>query len=211
MIRKIPLILFPILLLSVTIVKSAPNILFILADDLRADAVGYDGNDIVQTPNIDHLARKGVVFDSAYVTTPICAVSRASILSGQYAIRNGVDDFSTPINLGDSYPSVLQKNGYYTGFMGKWGIDAGNKKYMKKVAQSFDFWAGCYNQSNFFHEETCRWVQHDGIHDRGNFLCDCPPDLNGRKGEEVRTGFANMKKPIHLETVIIPRKMEMFL
>ena len=200
-----------IILLSVTIVESSPNILFILADDLRADAVGFDGNDIVQTPIIDSLARQGVIFDSAYVTTPICAISRACILTGQYSIRNEVGDFHTPINLRDSYPYLLQKNGYYTGFMGKWGIHAGNKKYMTKVAKSFDFWAGCYNQSNFFHEETCRWVQHDGVRGRGNYLCDCPPDRLGRKGEEVRTGFANMKNPIHLETVIFPRKMEMFL
>jgi len=188
-----------------------PNIIFMLADDLRADAVGYSGNEVVQTPNIDKLANGGVVFERAFVTTPICAVSRASILSGQYAIHNGVDDFTTQINLAKSYPSVLKRNGYYTGFMGKWGVDARNMDYLAQAAESFDFWAGCSHQSNFFHEEECHWVTHDGIHNKADSLCDCPADKGGRKGEDIRTGFANMKNPIHLETVVFPRKMKAFL
>ncbi len=207
-------LLAALVLLPLTSAQAAaerPNIVFILADDLRADAVGYAGNSIVQTPCIDRLAKQGVVFGNAFVTTPICAVSRASILSGQYAIRSGIDDFTTQVNLATSYPSVLRENGYYTGFMGKWGVAAGNAKYMARAAESFDFWAGSYRQANFFHEEDCRWVQHDGITDRARHLCDCPADVRGRKGEDVRIGFANMKRPVHLETVVIPRKMRSFL
>lgn len=166
---------------------------------------------MVKTPNIDRLAAQGLSFSHAFITTPICAVSRANILSGQYARRNGVMNFSTPIDLNTMYPALLRSNGYYTGFMGKWGVDSTNPKYMAKVVKSFDYWAGCTSQSNFFHEENCHWVQHDGIHNKADFLCDCPADSGGKKGEEIRSGFANMKNPVHLETVILPRKVSTFL
>lgn len=59
-----------------------PNILFLLTDDQRADALGCTGNPIIQTPNIDRLAEQGVLFDNNFVTTSICAVSRASFFTG---------------------------------------------------------------------------------------------------------------------------------
>ena len=65
-----------------------PNIIFILTDDQRWDAMGAMGNPIIQTPNMDKLATAGVLFQNAYVTTSICCVSRASILTGQYESRS---------------------------------------------------------------------------------------------------------------------------
>jgi len=62
-----------------------PNIIFLLTDDHRWDALAVMGNNIIQTPNLDRIARQGVFFRNAYVTTAICAVSRASILTG-YAL-----------------------------------------------------------------------------------------------------------------------------
>jgi len=59
-----------------------PNILFLLTDDQRADALGCAGNSIIQTPNVDRLAEQGVLFENSFVTTSICAVSRASFLTG---------------------------------------------------------------------------------------------------------------------------------
>ncbi|MEY3855250.1 MAG: Arylsulfatase, partial [Bacteroidota bacterium] len=61
-----------------------PNIIFILTDDQRAEAMGFAGNKIIQTPEMDRLAREGIYFKNAFVTTPICAASRASILTGLY-------------------------------------------------------------------------------------------------------------------------------
>ena len=61
-----------------------PNIIFILTDDQRWDALGYAGNELVTTPEMDKLAREGVYFKNGLVTTPICAASRASIFSGLY-------------------------------------------------------------------------------------------------------------------------------
>jgi len=61
-----------------------PNIIFILTDDQRWDALGYAGNDIIKTPNMDKLAGAGLYFKNAFVTTPICAASRASLFTGLY-------------------------------------------------------------------------------------------------------------------------------
>src|SRR3546814_9929183 len=63
--------------------KDKPNIVFLLADDLRWDAMGAMGNSIIQTPNLDRMAGEGLLFRNAYVTTSICVVSRASILRSE--------------------------------------------------------------------------------------------------------------------------------
>ncbi len=105
--------------------KGKMNVVFLLADDLRWNSLGCMGNPIVVTPNIDKLASESVRFNNACVTTPICCCSRASILSGQYMSRNGVRDFKTTIpetKFADTYPGVLRKAGYWTGFVGKYGV-----------------------------------------------------------------------------------------
>ena len=104
--------------------KEKPNIIFILTDDQRFDAIGYAGNKFVQTPEMDNLANSGTYFNSAIVTTPICAASRTSILTGLYE-RSHNFNFQTG-NVRDeymdnSYPRILKDNGYYTGFYGKYG------------------------------------------------------------------------------------------
>ena len=66
-----------------------PNIIFILTDDQRWDALGFAGNEIIQTPEMDRLAEEGVYFENAFVTTPICAASRASLLTGLYERTHG--------------------------------------------------------------------------------------------------------------------------
>jgi len=105
--------------------QEKPNIIFILTDDQRFDAIGYAGNKYVETPEMDNLAKTGTYFNNAIVTTPICAASRASILTGLYE-RSHNFNFQTG-NIRDeymdnSYPTVLRNNGYYTGFYGKYGV-----------------------------------------------------------------------------------------
>jgi arylsulfatase A-like enzyme len=102
-----------------------PNIIFILTDDQRWDAMGFAGNNIIQTPYMDKLASSGIYFRNAFVTTPICAASRASILTGLYQ-RTHDYTFGKP-NLNnqymyESYPYLLKKAGYATGFVGKFGV-----------------------------------------------------------------------------------------
>lgn len=102
-----------------------PNIIFILTDDQRWDALGHAGNPIIKTPNMDKLAGSGLYFKNAFVTTPICTASRATIITGLYE-RTHDFNFGKP-NLKDgymykSYPYLLKKSGYRTGMIGKFGI-----------------------------------------------------------------------------------------
>lgn len=131
--------------------KSAkPNIIFLLADDLRYNSLGCMGNTIVKTPTIDQLAYNGTLFKNAYVTTPICCVSRASIFSGQYANRHGINDFVksfTDSARANNYPEILRQNGYYTGFIGKYGVG------VKMPKQEFDFWKGFGEQGTYFYKD----------------------------------------------------------
>jgi arylsulfatase A-like enzyme len=123
-----------------------PNIIFLLADDMRYDALGCTGNKLAMTPNLDALAAQGTNFKNNYVTSAICAISRASILTGQYAKRHGVDDFDKDLptrELLQSYPLLLRYHGYYTGFIGKFGV--GNNL----PSTSFDFWRGYPGQRCF--------------------------------------------------------------
>jgi len=115
-----------------------PNIVFILADDLRHDTLGCAGNTIIQTPHIDALAARGTRFTNAYVTTPICCTSRASIFTGQYASRHGVHQFNQPLSeeqWANTYPAILHDAGYRSGLVGKFGV-AGHNRYRP----SFDYW-----------------------------------------------------------------------
>src|SRR5687768_13881236 len=66
-----------------------PNIVFILLDDLRADALSCTGHPFVKTPNIDRIGLEGAIYRNAFVTTPLCVPSRASFLTGQYAHKHG--------------------------------------------------------------------------------------------------------------------------
>jgi arylsulfatase A-like enzyme len=128
-------IIAPVLLVAQN-KQTKPNIIFILTDDQRFDALGVMGNTIIQTPNMDKLANNGVLFHNAYVTTSICCVSRASLLTGQYESRHGIHDFKTNLSaqaLEKTYPILLKNAGYKLGFIGKFGV--GNKPPENK----FDF------------------------------------------------------------------------
>jgi arylsulfatase A-like enzyme len=125
--------------------RNQPNIVFLLTDDQRADAMGCMDNPIIETPNMDDLAGHGVLFRNAFVTTSICAASRASILSGQYVRRHGINDFRTSFSqqaLGQTYPLQLRRAGYHIGFVGKYGVGRGDDFPRDK----YDFWRGCPGQ-----------------------------------------------------------------
>ncbi len=122
-----------------------PNILFLLTDDQRFDTLGCMGNPIIRTPHLDGIGSRGVVFTNAFVTTSLCALSRASILRGQYVSRHGIADFKkefAPDELARTYPGVLKKAGYRMGFIGKWGV--GNPP-----SGLFDYNAGFPGQGMF--------------------------------------------------------------
>jgi arylsulfatase len=101
------------------------NVVVLVADDQRFDSLGIAGNPNIHTPNLDRLAAGGIRFDRAYVTTSICMSSRASILTGQYMSRHKIDRFGQPLTaeqFRNSYPGLLRANGFYSGFVGKYGV-----------------------------------------------------------------------------------------
>ena len=125
-----------------------PNIIFFLADDMRWDVMGCAGNKIIQTPNLDKLADKGVKFDNAFVTTSVCCCSRASILTGQYVARHGINDFNTSFSneaFALTYPMLLKDVNYQVGFIGKYGIG----KKTEGVEEKFDYFWGTATQPNY--------------------------------------------------------------
>ncbi len=123
------------------------NFVVFLADDIRWDVIGVTGNRIIHTPNLDALAADSTLFTNNFVTTSICPTSRASILTGQYAHRHNVWDFSTPLSHEEfqlSYPMLLRQAGYQTAFIGKWGLGGPMPQY------EFDYWRGFTGQGYYF-------------------------------------------------------------
>ena len=105
--------------------SSPPNVLLIVTDDQRRDAIGFAGNEILRTPEMDALAADGVWFANAFVTTPICAASRASILTGCWERAHTYTFQRPPLGMEyvrASYPALLRRAGYRTGFVGKFGV-----------------------------------------------------------------------------------------
>ncbi len=128
-----------------------PNLLVLLSDDQRPDTLGcYAPNRPLPTPNFDKLAADGIRFTNGFVTTPICAVSRACILTGRYSCNTGMMRFRSVI-AGDvfenSYNMLLQKAGYYTGQLGKYGVRAS-----KETIARYDFFDGSQDQGPAFRE-----------------------------------------------------------
>ena len=105
--------------------EDRPNIIFFLTDDQRFDHLACAGDPVVQTPHIDRLAAHGTRFTNAFVTTSICAASRATYFTGLYE-RTHKYTFKTPPiaqqMTDNSYPALLRQAGYRTGFVGKFGV-----------------------------------------------------------------------------------------
>lgn len=129
------------------VAEAPPNIIFVLTDDQRYDALGFL-NDEIRTPNMDRLAREGAHFRKAFVTTSLCSPSRASILTGLYAHAHGVvDNLKRDLEPGTVFfPQDLQAAGYETAFVGKWhmGLHSDEKQ------PGFDHWVSFAGQGNYF-------------------------------------------------------------
>jgi len=123
------------------------NVVFILSDDHRYDAMSFMGHPFAQTPHMDAMAKNGVHLKNAFVTTSLCSPSRASILTGLYTFRHRVIDNQRAVPEGTLFfPQYLQKAGYNTGFVGKWHMGSANDN----PRPGFDFWVSFKGQGNYY-------------------------------------------------------------
>lgn len=125
---------------------SPPNIVFILIDDLRYDTFGYMGHPFIETPHIDALAKGGMQFTNAFVTTSLCSPSRASFLTGRYMHNHKVVDNADRMPKGTvTFPKVLQPAGYETAFIGKWHMGGSSDA----ARPGFDHWVSFRGQGTY--------------------------------------------------------------
>ena len=151
-----------------------PNILYILVDQWRAQAIGYAGDKNVMTPNLDKLASKSINLTHAVSGMPVCSPHRASFLTGQYPLTHGV--FMNDVLLDTNRTTigkVFRENGYQTGFLGKWHVDGhGRSSYIPASRQQgFDYWKALecthdYNNSAYYEGNSPVkkvWETYDAI------------------------------------------------
>ena len=148
-----------------------PNVVFVFADQWRAQAAGFAGDPNVHTPVLDKLAASSVRFNMAVSTCPVCSPYRASLLTGQYPLTHGV--FLNDVCLSDKPVSLAQAfrgAGYRTGYIGKWHVDGhGRSSYIPRERRhGFEFWKvlECthdYNRSFYYADEDVKlqWEGYD--------------------------------------------------
>jgi arylsulfatase A-like enzyme len=131
------------------------NIIFILNDDQRYDAMGFL-DPALSTPNMDRIAREGVHFPNAFVTTALCSPSRASILTGQYMHNHGIADNNIKFRPGTFFfPQALQAAGYRTAFIGKWHMGG----HSDDPQPGFDRWISFKGQGDYL-PDNGKGVRH---------------------------------------------------
>lgn len=161
------------LISTTAIAKSKPNIVFVFADQWRAQEFGFMGNENVETPNIDKLSSESLVFHRAYSNCPVSGAYRASLLTGTYPLTHGV--FYNDKPLAKKFVSIadaLNDAGYNTAYIGKWHLDGhGRDAFIPKERRlGFEYWKAreCthdYNNSFYYADtpDTLYWKGYDAI------------------------------------------------
>ncbi|MFV0506220.1 MAG: sulfatase [Bacteroidales bacterium] len=123
-----------------------PNIVFIMSDDHAFQAISAYDDKLIQTPNIDKIAKRGALMQQAYVTNSICSPSRAVILTGKYSHVNGMKDNGTYFDTSqETFPKILRRAGYKTAIIGKWHLFSN--------PESFDYWDILPDQGHYYNPE----------------------------------------------------------
>jgi arylsulfatase A-like enzyme len=120
-----------------------PNIILIVSDDHALKALSAYDNNLIKTPNIDRIGREGAIMRRAYVTNSVCSPSRAVILTGKYSHVNGLVDNGTYFDsTQQTFPKILQQNGYKTAVIGKW--------HLWSAPTGFNYWNILPAQGNYY-------------------------------------------------------------
>ncbi len=178
------------------------NILVILTDDHRYDAMGFmKAQSFGDTPTLDRLAREGVHFRNAFVTTALCSPSRASIFTGLYAHQHRVVDNNHPIPPGLTYyPEYLQAAGYDTAFIGKWHMGAETDA----PQPGFDHWVSFKGQGHYLPHEDGLNVNGRKVPQKGYItdeLTDYALDWIGRRDSKKPWMMHLAHKAVHSEFI----------
>lgn len=156
-------------------VTEHPNIVYIFADQWRAQSTGFGGNSDVITPHIDKLADESVVFTNAICNMPVSSPYRATLLTGQYPLTHGLFMNDARFNPdANTMGKIFKASGYNTAYIGKWHLDgSGRSAYIPEDRrQGFDYWKvlECthnYNNSLYYaNEDTIpsEWPGYDAYH-----------------------------------------------
>ncbi len=117
--------------------QTPPNIVLMIADDMNWDDSGAYGHPAIRTPNIDGLAKSGLLFQHAYLTTNSCSPSRASIITGRYPHNTGAEQLHWPIpENSQTFPQQLQALGYYTAAAGKWHMGDAVREHFDQIYEA---------------------------------------------------------------------------
>jgi arylsulfatase A-like enzyme len=133
-----------------------PNIIFLLTDDQRDNTLGGMDHPFARTPNLDRLLAQSVRFRNTYIAEPVCSPSRVSLFTGMHERVHGVG-FTSSYQLNEaqwrrSYPALLRRAGYHTGFIGKFGVEY--YTFRGKAAGMFDFWWAHDGWTRFFPKDS---------------------------------------------------------
>ncbi len=132
------------LALSAQATEKPLNILLIFTDDHATQAIGAYGSTLIETPNIDRLAERGVVFDNSFCGNSICGPSRATVLTGLHSHQHGfmVNENTAFNGAQQTFPKLLQQVGYQTALIGKWHLGSD--------PTGFDYWNILPNQGSYY-------------------------------------------------------------
>ncbi len=120
-----------------------PNVVFVFADQMRAQSLGCIGNTDIKTPNMDKLAKQGLLLTDCISNYPVCTPYRGSLLTGKFSTTTGVVANGVELqNRETTIAEVLRDQGYKTGYIGKWHLEKHNQPFVPKDRRAgFDFWA----------------------------------------------------------------------
>lgn len=125
--------IFLVCLPLATVAQQKPNIIYIMSDDHDAGAISAYGSRLVQTPQIDRIAKEGMLFTNAFVGNSICGPARATLLTGLHSHKNGMKDNRVRFDGSQvTMPKLLQQAGYQTAIIGKW--------HLHTFPTGFDYW-----------------------------------------------------------------------
>ncbi|MFN5739837.1 MAG: sulfatase/phosphatase domain-containing protein [Akkermansiaceae bacterium] len=202
-----------VIFLTSTVIASAaerPNIVFIFTDDHALEAISAYGtrfNKISPTPNIDRIAKEGMLFERSYCGNSICGPSRASILTGKHSHMNGSMDNNVSRFDGNqtTFPKILQKSGYETAVIGKWHLISN--------PTGFDYWEVLPDQGSYYNPD---FIQMDGSKKRfEGYVTDLVVDksldwLKNRKDKSKPFVLMTQQKAPHRNWVPAERHMNLF-